>query len=281
MLLACTSPQSPQPSLWTYHETATQPPPLADLPTIKTGIERSIYWLLRADPNLPYEAFSSYLAQMQDDCPSSEDHHAQLLNLGDCSDSVGNRFYGYQISTNVWDSNISYNGIDALHHNFRWMTGTARYEMADGRQFESMGDALLQDYITEDGFRGLYMYLWGDYRRINDPTDDWMTDGIGVEMVMEAHQSADGWQSLWNGGIIRIPDTFPAFSLKDFQINDTCPLEPQGTLKLWDPNQRWYDITYDTNCDGCAQVTQNGTELGSVCADYSPLTNWEEQPWAH
>ena len=53
-------------------------------------------------------------------------------------------------------------------------------------------------------------------------------------------------------------------------------------VQVLDDGGTWYTLTWDgaTNCDGCGTAATDEGDLGSICADWSPLTEWRFDPWS-
>lgn len=271
------------PTAWTYDAPDQEISPAADGATLTAGFSDSLALLHTIDPRLPYSNFESWLSRMGPECPSREDHNNQQLTMGDCEDSSGRIFYGFQLTTHLYDAVVDYQGINAWHNDFFWMTGTTQIIDVDGTNMESMGDVLLRDYIDEEDLRHIYSFVWGNYTDMR--AESWLSTGQGVELTTWADEVvSDGgdrrWQMTYDGGISQIQADFTAISLDGLVLDAACPQEPvAGRIGLWDASRRWYWLNADGVCDGCGMVDVDGEPLMEVCVDFSGLWGWEELPW--
>jgi hypothetical protein len=61
-------------------------------------------------------------------------------------------------------------------------------------------------------------------------------------------------------------------------------------VSLRDSDGNWYDVVFDgpilyddvidpAVCDGCGEAWYRGEPMGTVCADFNALVDWEVSPW--
>jgi hypothetical protein len=289
LLLACAAPpgdtgRAPveDPTPWVYDEPASDPPSPLDAASLETALAEVVAELLRIDPRLPLDAYLDGLARLDTTCPSVTEHNGGDLAEGDCTAASGSSFYGYEVSAHIEDVLVPCGTIACLDKDHRVMTGVSEIRGADGLLVQSFGDADSREYTNETSDPAFDVYLWGDFYREGAGTDDWLSDGLGVQLyaglVTRAHDR-DVW---WSGGVTRMSGVVRAMVLDTLAIStatDACAIEPTGGLRLWDSAGVWYDVVEDETCDGCRDVQVDGTSLGSVSTDWTPLVTWETTPW--
>ena len=95
-----------------------------------------------------------------------------------------------------------------------------------------------------------------------------------------------------DGSVADISDAATAVRFDDLAIGSmdlglACDLEPTDALAVRDASGTWWEVRFDYDergrltgdCDGCGGVWTGETYHGDVCADFSPLMDWEESPW--
>lgn len=279
LLLACAdAPDAPvlgDPTPWAYEEpAATDADPLpAD--ALDAALGEVVDALRRIDPERPYLAYSAALAELPEGCPARSDHNNQDYDEGDC-DSPDGAYYGYELSLGLYDMTLQYAG-GTWHRAYQWMTGGSLVRTPDGAELQSLGDCSYRDYDDLDGARAWDIYLWGDFSA--DTGDDWLAEGLGVELYGAIRDGDAGRTVTWSGGVTRLDGALSAFDMDALTLDDTvCTSEPSGSLRLWDTAGLWYDVAWG-ECDGCAELSVGGTPVGTACADWASLLTWTERPW--
>jgi hypothetical protein len=270
-----------EPTPWTFDAPdEEEPAPLATA-DLEAGLDAVIGTLDHVDPFLLWDTYEAALARGDGACPLAETHNNMQLNEGDCTTADGaTSFYGYEISNRIEGFLYDDGQGGEWTRLWLWTTGAARIEGADGYLLEMLGDCLYRDYDTFDGVPAFSLYLWGDFRAADAGLDGtWLDEGLGLELYADLVGEAGARTVDWDGGITRIPGAIAAARLDGLTLTSACDVEPSGGLWLWDTDDRWYEVDFDDTCDGCVHVTLDGQDLGEACADWTPLIDWETQPW--
>lgn len=299
-LSGCQPPEAPAaPTAWQYTGAPAEALPLLSLAEVAAEVAAVPALLAWINPHHIVNAAHDFQGRMTPDCPSFSLHNDQTLLEGDCATPEGNSYYGYQLSAEAQDVELAFEEVSGYHRVFRWMTGAARYEMADGSAMELLGDNEIRDYdrVEEDGsvVPVVSLYLWGDFRRIaaagQEPSPSWLEEGIGVQLYLESERYAAGRRVVWEGGVIRLEGPVAAVALRGLTLDArACGGEPEGRISLWqqaDGLARWYDVDFGAAsgpepsdaCDGCGRVSVEGVDIGEVCAPLGALAEWEVGPW--
>jgi hypothetical protein len=161
------------------------------------------------------------------------------------------------------------------------MTGVSHLETPAGVVVESMGDASFRDFDEQDGTPHVETWLWGDFRTIGG-AEDWLAEGLGLQLYVDAWDGAAGRTLRWDGGVSRLHGPVNALWMEAVTLSDeggACALEPTGAVHLYDTGATWYDLAADGSCDGCLEATVEGELVGGICGDWATLLEWQESPW--
>ncbi len=287
LLIACTETagtgglEAPViPSAWTYDAPDRELKPALELAEISEALAEAVAMLLWIDPRKPYDAYVDARTRFDATCPERSEHNRQDLDLGDCADADGTAFFGYEVSVDMHNAPVDYEGISAWHHNFRFMSGNSHVTDANGFELEAAGSALFRDYENDDGSRASRSMIWGDYSRVGDPQDDWLDDALGVEVYIDSLRTEAAKSMAIEGGVTRASGIARAFTFDGLVIDESvCALEPAGSISVWGQDSRWIGTFFDDLCDGCGAAFRGGDALGEVCADFTPLLGWSNTPW--
>ncbi len=273
---------------WHYEEDPSAVVPLSG--TELAGAPDAIMATLTGvDPHDVYDAWTEIGDAFDAECPVRGDHNGQPLFEGDCTAASGAAFYGYQLVNRIFGFWVEFPGIDGFQHEYSWMTGNSRAELADGRVVTFGGDALWSSRQDGDGYEARTLYLYGNFawERLTE-APAWMDARLEVELHLEAADLPDGTRAVaWNGGVTGLSGVVTAFRMEDLALRDArvddvvapaCTLEPTGALSFLGRDGRWYAVVFDEICDGCTRVTGAGVEQ-TVCADWSPVLGWGDSPW--
>jgi hypothetical protein len=282
----CGEPAAPAdplvPTPWVYDDPGTPDRPELSASDIEGELAGLVTFLRETDPLFIFAAMDDGFRRFGGDCPSVDTHNGQIFVQGNCTTASGDQFLGYSLGTQT-SGPISLDGEPATEHrNFSWTTGNLEIHGADGYELGLLGDCEYHDYDTVDGDPAFGLYLWGDFYLHDGVTTNWLADDIGVHLYLDAVDHPEGRSVGWSGGASRLGGLTDAFSLEDFVIAETgtCgAVEPSGEVWFWDTNLYWYEVVFDDTCDGCGDVRVDGTSIGSACADWSPLIDWESRPW--
>jgi hypothetical protein len=89
---------------------------------------------------------------------------------------------------------------------------------------------------------------------------------------------------------VEYPDAVLGFTLAGSALGSLCETEPHGSVHLRTHAGEWYEVRFDApvlgqapqsdaECDGCATVLFNGTEMGEICPDLAMFLDWQGRPW--
>lgn len=287
LLIACTdavthesgdAPVTPTP--WEYEAPDREIPPALDAAGVSIALGEAVAMIRWIDPRIPYDAYVEARTRFDDSCPARSDHNRQDLDLGDCVDGDGTSFYGYEVSIDMHNAQVDYDGISAWHHDFRFMSGNSQMGDTDGFAMGDAGTSLFRDYDGADGLRESHSEVWGDISRVGDPHGDWLDDALGVQLYVDSTRSHTVKTITIDGGVTRALGVARAFTYNGLVLDsDVCSLEPSGAMGVWGDDSRWIDVFFDEICDGCGEAYRGDEALGSVCADFTPWLDWANTPW--
>jgi hypothetical protein len=98
---------------------------------------------------------------------------------------------------------------------------------------------------------------------------------------MHSVATGTGHAVSWEGGFSQLQWEGSLAATFSFNTNDVevCDLEPSGSIRLYGRNQQWYTLNFGEDCDGCGQVRMDDGQMETVCADFSDVIQFEDQPW--
>ncbi|MES2643480.1 MAG: hypothetical protein V4850_28610 [Myxococcota bacterium] len=288
VLSACADPPGPAPeqprppSAWTYTPEADPAPPLT-VAELEQGLDEVVDALVTTRPTTVTDLFDEAMTHRGDDCPASEENGAQTMVAGDCTTDDGWSWYGVGAVSHLRNFHVVLGEIDNFHYVWHFSTGNVQVIAADGRvRYELLGTTWYRDYEGDTG-RALSIELWGEFQGIGTPTfdDTWIVEDRAVELYVELQTVSGGWEGTWSAGMSRLPGVVWAFSFGELAVSAACAEEPTGALELQDQAGTWHTVVFDgdTECDGCGVAWVGDTEIGAVCADLSPLVEFEVDPW--
>lgn len=223
------------------------------------------------------DAFEEALRNVDATCPERESNGTQTGVSGDCTTDDGWSWYGVGMVSRL-RGRIVLGDIDAVHRVWDFSTGNLRAEGPDGERYDFLGYSWYRDWDDDDGDRAITVELWGEIAvtGVDEYAGSWMTEGWAAEMYVDLRVRSDGTEGTWTVGISRLDGLAWAFRFDDIAFSTACAAEPVGTVYVLDQAGAWYTITFDgdVTCDGCGQA-----DAGEVCADFTPLTTWEADPW--
>ncbi len=278
-----TGPPTPyQPQLSLDEEGA----PLAP-EALEEGLTEIIAYLVRQDPLLQHEAWTEVFWGNAEDgvCPIVGDHNGQDYWREDCTTSAGARFNGWSLNFREggW---IDEQGMEVQQYN--WLSGHATIELPDGSRLQNFGDVELliargPDYDLLEGF------VFGDFSW-DDPSADgsWLQEEISGEIYFRFEDHGSHRTAGYEGGLTFLTGPVLAGRLEGLYLDGApgaCALEPQGRVRLRDAQGGWVEVDLgaggaaEADCDGCGVASQDGAELGPVCADWTPFLSWSGWPW--
>lgn len=220
------------------------------------------------------------MSQMEETCPTRVNHNDQLLTQGDCTDSQGNEYYGFQVSIEARKTNLDLDGFLAFYEKVRWMSGVSRFILNNGIDMRVYGDNLVGIWLDAENQPHTHLYLWGDWYRQGTDLGEWLEEDVGVELYLDTEDRGSSKVVDLHGGISRITGDYSAVVYEDLHYDsEVCALEPTGRLRLLAADRRWYTFDFGDNCDGCAHVQNQEGTLADLCIDFSEWQNWENSPW--
>jgi len=194
-------------------------------------------------------AYRMLMANGDEVCPGAElyitDDH-----LRGCEASTG---YAYAGVTEWYEGpvdELSNGAIEGVAGDF-WIT------TPDGLLFEGGGHSFL---ITgDDGWvqdlRG--SWLW-------DGGEPWLAHGFSgtlkIDVLNENRIKMSGGAQV-NG---------TSWFATNLRLKESCDYGPKGSLGIRDPSGGWYDMSFE-DCDPCALVVFEETELGVACVNFAPF----------
>lgn len=280
---------------WVYEEEPEAGADPLDAAGLEAALGDVVDVLRRFDPSLPLPTYRAAEAAFgEDECPTRSSYASQEYAEGDCVAANGAAFYGYQLSHQITDAIFGCGADQCYTRDYRWMTGVSHLEVPDGTVTTAMGDSYYRDYDDVYGDPTLSGYVWGDFQRVGPDhpagASDWLAAGWGVQFYLTHVTRPRGRTMVWDGGVSRLAGTISAFWTEGWTLSTeegACSLEPSGELHLYGADRRWYDVAGHGSgvsgagdaCDGCLDVSGEEGELGSICADWAPLLEWEVTPW--
>lgn len=248
---------------------------------LEEGLAEVIAYLHRLDPLTQHEAWTEVFRgnAEADGCPDLGLHNGQDYWNDDCTTAAGAQFNG-------WMLNFRQGGWDegTVHVNqYNWLSGHAFVAPPDGTLLQSFGDVEL--LLGEDaaGWAIYSGFVYGDFSW-DDPAavGTWLQEDESNETYFR-YEDHGSWQSASIDAAITyfegpvLAARLEALTLDD--APDSCAAEPVGRVRLRDTTGFWVNLDFGDDCDGCTEATLDGASLGTVCADFSPLVDWQEWPW--
>ena len=201
----------------------------------------------------PEEAIATYLALMtqgDDTCPGSE-HIITDTWLYGCDATTGYSYAG----VSDWLEGTFEQGGQVLELN--GVAGDFRIDHPDGHRLDVGGHAVALSnpnmWIGE--LVGSWQFGQGS---------PWLVHGYSGHLVVEV--IADTMSRV--RGAINVNGTHLA--ARDLVLVAGCGYGPVGGLSLRDANGGWYRMDF-TECNNCATVQFEGTDIGEACVDFEPL----------
>ena len=198
----------------------------------------------------------------------------------DCTTWLGARFNGFNL--NVRAGGWSDGPLSVITYD--WVTGHSFITSPDGIYFQSFGDVDLRVADHDAGYRVWDGFVFGDFVW-DDPSvaGTWVQQPTSHEVYFAYEQHATHRTATLSGGLTQLEGPVLAALFDGLTLSTAaggCAAEPTGRLDIRDAAGNWYALELDDGlCDGCVHYTLDGADLGEVCADWKPLTNWDGWPW--
>ncbi len=223
------------------------------------------------EPSLTPTQVTEHLSEALADLPNPEEAIATYLSLMSEGDETcpGSEY----IITDTWlygcdaTTGYSYAGVS------NWLEGTFDQ---DGQTLELNGVA--GDFRI-DHPEGLRLDAGGHAIALSNPNmwigelvgswhfgqgSPWLIHGYSGHLVVEVIRDTMSRVR----GAIDVNGTHLA--ARDLVLSASCGYGPIGGLSLRDPNGGWYRMDF-TECNDCAVVSFEGTDIGEACVDFGPL----------
>jgi hypothetical protein len=240
------------------------------------------------------EAYGQVLEAAEPGCPDWYEVDGNTFWYAYCSTSTGTSFDGYGFYT-------VYDGVDAFGDGNLWeltaISGSATVRDNAGHTLHIGGDLYDGTGLSTDGARLWVSQVAGAFLWDGPGSEgSWLAQGGSPSLLLYAIQyELDGqaYNYLYEtGAIAGLAGGSAALQLNDVSMAHTalgyaCAAEPMGTLSVRDSSGHWWEIRFDLDdrgrltgdCDGCGGVFDGETYVGEVCADFSPMLDWERNPW--
>jgi hypothetical protein len=264
--------------------------PTIDNDALGEGLDLVIASLLHVKVDPVLAVYDDLMATADDSCPNWYDDDGITYWYDSCTSDAGTTFEGYA---------YLYDYVDYLSDGTVWngraLYGAATIVDGDGNTFEAKGQATAISGPNSDGNESWWTAV-----------DSFTWDGAGAEGTWLADGLAPGlsWYAVYvassEGRVLQISGSLSGTAgidavaldevmLANTGMGSTCPEEPSGSIAVLDGEGNWIDIVFDgptwetwaepaADCDGCGQAWFQGQDLGLVCADFSPLTDWGASP---
>jgi len=194
-------------------------------------------------------AYRMLMEQGDEYCPGNE-YYITDMHLYGCDASTGYHFAGIS----DWLEEEVDPRFDA------WLEGVVGdfwIITPDGELFEAGGHSVS---ITGSTFwmrelAGSWLWQGGD---------PWIASGFSGSMILEEEYS----RGIRLTGGAQIEGV--SWSATDLMLALSCDYGPTGRLGLRDPGGGWYTMAFE-DCDPCATVMFEETDLGRACVDFEPF----------
>lgn len=244
-----------------------------------------------------FTAYEAAMSGADADCPNYYDYDGSQYWYDECTSEAGVSFSGYAFYI-LYDEYES----DGVVYDGAALYGVGATS-ADGEELSFGGSATWYQArppgIDEDS-PDWYLYtanqLQGGFSWSGEDAPDWLAAGQSPDLYaltawMPSYDLRyvyiDGSIGASGGGVT----VFDGLTLYSENVMTSCPNEPYGGMSVRDEQGEWYDVVFHgpaefesevdaSLCDGCGDLYFHGALLGEVCADFSPLTDWEISPWS-
>lgn len=242
--------------------------------------------------------FPAYFAAMEGQtagCPDYYEFDGNVYWYDYCTSDEGTSFEGYSFY-------YAYDGYeqDGLVYDGDVLSGVARVQNAEGHLFEAGGTAGAIHAVAQDGTYEYYQSVVQGSFGYDGPEarGTWLEDYLAPDVTQLVYNvpSTGGRAFVLDGGVADLPGAFPVVVFDNVLLvnaaaGGACPQEPGGVISVRDTDGNWYDVLLDGEsefgggiddrglCDGCGTAWFRGEQVGSVCADFAALNEWEGAPW--
>jgi len=224
------------------------PPPEADWEPeeLQDHIDEGLAYGLPNPSTFLQHYMELYEAGATDACPGT-DYNFNSPDVGGagCTTDDGYFFEGvveYSEQEDQW----------ALHADFRIIA-------PDDHHLSGAGNIGLTN--SEESARAS---IYGSF--FEDPSTDWLSANPSSLLQIEKRNNESG-TLLYGGYTI----DGRSFYFENVWLDTTRCDQPIGVVQVRDPNGGWFSVYSEESCPSCPTVTYGGTEIDSVCPDFSIL----------
>ncbi|MCK6504361.1 hypothetical protein L6R53_13325 [Myxococcota bacterium] len=262
------------------------PAPDVDLEALGLSLSDALAHLLDYTARDVVSAYQAVTDGMDGDCPEWFESEGLPYWYDSCQSADGTRFEGYAYLVPLSD----YVDTDGTVYDGSQLYGIASVVDEDGRAFQARGGAGIFDATTLDGARVSYSYMEAGFSD-SAAEGTWLADALDPALVTWTawYEEVDGRATSVDGTVTGMTGGIEVLVLDQVVLSDEalagCALEPSATLSVLDGEGQWLDLVFaaegpeDPGCDGCGTAWAHGQSLGTVCADFTTLLDWEQSPW--
>ena len=263
-----------------------------DLPGLSDAVTAVLATVRTRHATSILEGYSMVMSHADSYCPQAYTINGNSFWYGVCTSTAGMSYDGYLFYN-------TYEAYDLFGDGGSWdveqLSGATQMVAPDGRLIHWGGGVQLAEGVSRDGYSVFYSNITGSF--LDDGSEvEWLETGQSDTLMMygtsvgdQASVSGNGLMihgsMRWTGAVTAID--FGGVSTYSETIGYPCSQEPLGELSVRDAYGRWVTITFDVTsnwllegtCDGCGRALFNGTDIGEVCIDASPMLDWRDVPW--
>jgi hypothetical protein len=261
--------------------------PLDDavLTSLSEGIEAFAERLVQLDLAPVQQLTDGFDAWTDPTCPAADDPTLGMGAHADCTTRDGTRIWGaYRFLTEDPNLVLAHHldtlflpflaqldaSGDAVFDEAEGIYGDFSMTRPDGSLLQLSGE-YFEALLTAGDVRVHALGLYGPVQDA-DAADSWLADGVSCEIGVAWFEHPGGSARAWHGGLTGLTDAWPGTFTTGTLLDLSCPTDPRGAFGMRNAVGTWFDVDFGDDCDGCAEVSQNGTVLGTVCPDLTPLT---------
>ena len=286
------TPPDDGPTEYTY-DGGSESAAVFDADTIELALDDAITGVTRVTAAPVLDAYAVALEQMEPGCPDWYEVDGNAFWYAYCTTDGGSSFDGYGFTT-------LYEDADAFGDGSAWdltaISGSATIRDPDGHTFHLGGGIYDGTGTNPDGARLWVSQVAGGFVwDAPQAAGTWLAEPSAPSMLLYGIQYDLGGPENYfylTGSVEGLSAAASAVRFDEVAIGSTalglqCSAEPLGTISVRDAQGAWWDVRFDVDeggrltgdCDGCGGVFTGDTYHGEVCADFSPLLDWEESPW--
>ncbi len=232
------------------------------------------------------DSYRSLMAGTDETCPAWYVSDGNDYWYDACTSSSGTSFDGYALIVDY----DGYEDADGTLYDGSQFYGYATITDADGARFQSRGSAGLLSATTTDGTLVAYSYMDSGFSW-SGADDGWLATTVEPALSIQGAWYPDqGAGAMAIDGVVRgLSGDVSAVVFDQLLVYADslggCPAEAGTAMSILDAEGQWIDVLFDADpdvagtCDGCGDAWVGSTAVGRVCADLSPLLQWQQAPW--